>query len=274
MAWERSSGILVLRLIAFYFYTNTAYFCFMRFRILIPALWVLFFSCGKGGSNAPVKPAFTFTATYDSFLTTYANKNYVLPFSITVLSGDISGNPVTFSLSGLPSNISVTPVTQTVTGALSGVFTFSFGTVTPGMDTFLLTIKCDATGTQVHKLVMTILPSPDYSGLLAGDYPHSYTYATPRDTTMQFDAQVGIVTGTPYAIKIMNAMIFDTVVTINASLTNIVNIPFQSLGSYKMWGRGIYTHDNPPYDTLYELTLYDTTAHGNDTEACLIHIQH
>lgn len=247
----------------------------MNIRFLIPVLLVVLCSCGKGSNSTPVvNPTFSFTTTYDSVLSTYANKNLIFPFTVNVVSGDINKNPVTYTISGLPSNISVTPLSQVVTGSLSGVFTFSFGTVTPATDTLLLTVACGATGTRVHKLILTILPSPDYSGILAGSYPGAYTYCTPKDTTMNYSALVGIVNGTPYAIKIMNVLIYDTTVTINASLSNIITIPFQSMGTYKMWGTGIYTHDNPPYDTLYALTIYDTTAHGNDTEACLIHIQH
>lgn len=246
----------------------------MKIRCIAWLLPVLFCCCHKNDNSNKKLPGFTFTTTYDSVITTYPNKTYDFSFSVNVLTGSITGNPVTYSVGSLPTGVTDSPGSIVVNGSLGGLFKFTIGDVTPGSYTMNLASSCTATGLKSHNLILKVLALPDYSILLSGTYPNSHDYCTPSNILYTFSAVVSKLSGTASSINISNLRIYDTTLTVTASLSNVVTIPKQTFGGYTIWGSGTYTHDNPPYDTLYMLTLYDTTAHGSDTEACLIHIQH
>ena len=247
----------------------------MKIRYLAWLIPLFLLCCKKSNNNNTNKSAgFTFTTTYDSVITSYANDSFVFSFNVNVLTGSITGNPVTYSISGLPANVTVTPDSILVQDLLSGIFKFNFGNIQAGNDTVNFTISSAVYGIQKHKLILNILPPTDYSSLLAGTYPGAYNYCTPIDSIYHFSSVVSAVTGTPYTITISNVMVYDTSFTVTASLSNIVTVHFQTIGAYTIWGSGNYTHDNPPNSALYQITMYDTVVHGLDTEACLIHIAH
>ena len=248
----------------------------MKLRYLAWLLPLFFCCCHKGGNNSNKNNlGFTFTTTYDSVITSYVNNSFTLSFNVDVLTGSITGNPITYSITGLPADVIVTPTSLSVEGQLGGTFKFNFGSTSVSNDTVNFIISSSVNGTQKHKLILNIQPLPDYSSTLAGTYSGAYDYSTPYDGFYYFTSVVSTVTGMPYTINIGNVRIHDTTILIIASLSNIVTVPFQTIGTYSIWGTGTYSHDNPPNSTLYQMTVYDTTVHnGADTEACIMHIQH
>ncbi len=248
----------------------------MKIRLLTGLLLLLFCCCHKSTNNNHNNNngTFSYSTTYDTLISTYANRSISFSFGVNVLTGDINANPVSYAISSLPANVSVTPASMSVTSFLGGLFTFVIGNVPAGSYPIKFTSNTTATGSLSHNLTLTILPDPDYSTKLAGTYPHAHNYSTPKDTLYNFSCIVSTVTGTPYTIKINNLSIYDTTISLTASLSSTITIPLQTTGTYTTWGRGTYSHDNAPYDTLYMLTIYDTTVHGTDTGVNLIHIQH
>ena len=247
----------------------------MKMLRLIWLLPILFCCCHKSNNNSNNKTSgFTYSTTYDSVITTYANKSLPFSFTVNVLTGSITGNTLTYSISGLPAGVTAAPASIQVNGQLGGLFNITVDSIAAGNYPLSLVSSCTATGTRNQNLVLKVLAMPDYTLLLSGTYPNSHNYCQPRDTLYSFSSVVSAVTGTPYSINISNLRIFDTSLQITAMLSDVVKVPYQVHGSYAIWGSGNYTHDNPPNSSLYMLTLYDTTVHGTDTEACLIHIQH
>ena len=99
----------------------------MKIRYLAWLIPLFLLCCKKSNNNNTNKSAgFTFTTTYDSVITSYANDSFVFSFNVNVLTGSITGNPVTYSISGLPANVTVTPDSILVQDLLSGIFKFNF----------------------------------------------------------------------------------------------------------------------------------------------------
>ena len=245
----------------------------MKIRYTAYIFLMLFCCCHKSNSNNKTV-TFSYSTTYDSVINTYANKSFTYSVSINVLTGSITGNPVTYTIAGLPAGVTDSPANLITSNQLGGIFTFKVGNVAPGVYPLLLSSSCTATGTSHHNVLLNILPLPDYSTTLAGTYPGSNNYCTPANQFYLYSSVISTVTATPYTITISNVRVFDTSLTITALLSTSVIIPFQTIGSYSIRGTGNFTHDKAPNDTLYMLTLYDSTVHGHDSEACLMHIQH
>lgn len=233
---------------------------------------LLFCCCHKNDGNKKAI-AFTFSTTYDSVITSYPNKHYEFSFSINVLTGSITNNAISYTISGLPANVTVSPAAQAVSGTLGGLFDIAIGDVAAGSYKLKL-VSNSAAGIQNHNLTLVVLPAVDYAAKLAGFYPGSFDYCTPADTIYHYTSVVSFTTGIPGKVSISNVRIFDTSFTIAATLSNIVSVAPQVIGSYVIWGTGTFTHDNAPYDTLYQMTVYDTIAHGVDTQLCTMHVQH
>jgi len=246
----------------------------MKPRHLTWLLPLLLCCCNKN-QPAPVgNSTFTFISTYDSIINCAPNSTFTLAFNTTVLSGSVDSNPVTYTISGLPANVTVFPTTQTVGLVKGGLFIFSVGNAPPGRDTASFVIGSAATGLQNHMLLINVLSLPDYASKLAGTYPHSYDYCEPVDSLYNYTSIVSKVVDTPYEIKISNVKDLGLGFTVTAWLSTRVTIPYQWVGSYQIWGSGTFTHDNPPYDSLYQMAINDTLVIGADTERCTIHIQH
>jgi hypothetical protein len=238
-------------------------------------LLLIFLCCCNKNQPAPAgNNAFTFTTTYDSIINCTADSSYILYFNINVLSGSIDSNPVTYTISGLPANVTVFPTTQTVSLVKGGIFDFAIGNIPAGRDTASLVISSSVYGPQYHLLILNVLALTDYAPKLAGTYPGSYDYCTPADSLYNYTSIVNKVADTPYEIKITNIKNLGLGFIVTAWLSTKVTIPFQSVGSYQIWGSGTFTHDNPPYDTLYQMAIFDTLVSGTDTEHCIIHLQH
>jgi hypothetical protein len=246
----------------------------MKSRYLVWLLPLLLCCCNKNQPAPAVITTFSFTSTYDSIINCIPNSTYLLNFNTTVLSGSVDSNPVTYTISGLPANVTVFPATQTVGLVKGGVFLFTFGNIPAGRDTISFVISSGATGLQTHMLILNVLALPDYASKLAGTYPGSYDYCTPVDSLYHYTSIVNKVTDTPYEIKISNVKNLGPGFVVTAWLSTKVSVPFQSIGTYQIWGSGTFTHDNPPYDTLYQMAIFDTLVNGTDTEHCIIHIQH
>ncbi len=244
----------------------------MKIRYTAFIFLILFCCCHKSNNNKPV--AFSFSTTYDSVITTYANTSFLYSVSLNVLTGSITGNQVTYSVSGLPTGVTDSPASFITSNLLGGGFNFKVGNVAPGSYQLDLESNCTATGIKHHNVILKILPLPDYSTTLAGTYPGSHNYCQPADTLYSFLSVVDTISGTPYTITISNVKVYDTTLMITALLSGGITIPLQRIGSYTTWGAGTYTHDNAPYNILYALAIYDTIVNGLDTQTCLIHIQH
>jgi hypothetical protein len=248
----------------------------MNFRYLA-CLLPLFLCCCHKNQPAPAgntANTFTFATTYDSIINCTSDSSYLLYFNINVLSGSIDSNPVTYTISGLPTNVTVSPATQTVSLVKSGVFDFTFGNIPVGTDTVSFVISSGVYGPQNHMLIINVFPLTDYAPKLTGTYPSSYDYCIPPDSLYNYTSIVNKIADTPYEIKITNIKNLGLGFIVTAWLSTKVTIPFQSLGSYQIWGSGTFTHDNPPYDTLYQMTIYDTLVSGMDTAHCTVHLQH
>jgi len=246
----------------------------MKSRYLVWPLLLLICCCNKNPPSPVPNVPFTFTTSYDSILSCTPNSTKILYFNITVLSGVIDTNPITYSITNTPANMTVIPAKQTVTLLQGGIFTFQIGDVPPGNDTVSFNISSSANGTENHKLILKINAPGDFATKLAGTYPASYDYCTPADSIYNYTAVTNAVAGTPYELKIQNIKNLGPGFIATAWISTIVTIPFQHIGSYQIWGSGTYTHDNPPHDTLYQMVIYDTLVSGMDTERCIIHLQH
>src|ERR1700733_7372804 len=108
----------------------------MKLRYLAWLLPLFFCCCHKGGNNSNKNNlGFTFTTTYDSVITSYVNNSFTLSFNVDVLTGSITGNPITYSITGLPADVIVTPTSLSVEGQLGGTFKFNFGSTSVSNDT-------------------------------------------------------------------------------------------------------------------------------------------
>ncbi len=238
-------------------------------------LLLLFFCCCHKSSDKKIPvAAFTFSTSYDSVINTYANTSFAYSISINVLTGSITGNSVSYTLTNLPTGVTDSPLTMITSVQLGGIFHIKVGNVATGAYQLDLESNCTATGKSHHSVILNVLPLPDYSNTLAGTYPGSNNYCTPSNQFYLYSPVITAVSGTPFTIKISNVRVFDTTLTITALLSTSVVIPFQTIGSYSIRGTGNFTHDKAPNASLYMLTLYDSTVHGHDSEACLMHIQH
>ena len=246
----------------------------MKLRHPVWILLLLFCCCHKDQPSPVVSVPFTFTTTYDSILTCTPNSTKILFFNVMVLSGTIDTNPITYTITNMPANTTVIPATQTVTLVQGGIFTFNIGNVPPGNDTVSFTISSSANGTENHKIILKVNAPSDFAAKLAGTYPASYDYCTPSDSIYLYSAVTSAVADTPHLLKIRNIKNLGLDFTVTAWISTNVTIPYQSVGSYKIWGSGTYTHDNPPHDTVYQMIIYDTLVSGLDTERCIIHLQH
>lgn len=246
----------------------------MKLSYLTWLLPLLFCCCKKSNDNSHSgKVAFTYATTCDSVITSYAFVNHEFAFTVKELTGSIIDSPVTYAISGLPANVVVIPASQTVSALLGGVFVFNIGNVAPGSYHLDLTSRSAANVTIHHPLTLTILPDPDYSNRLVGSYGYCYDFCQPVDSFYNYASVVAPVTGSPYTITISNVRNLGAAYTVTASVSNVVKIAPQVVNGYTIWGTGNFAHDNPPYDTGYMITIYDTMAHGVDTEACIMHIQ-
>ena len=252
----------------------------MKLRKLAWILPLLFCCCNKQDSTpvTRIDNGFSFTTNYDSVYTCYPFSNITLSFTITVNSGDIISNPVTYSITGLPPGITATPVKQTVGGVMGGAFTIALGDIPPGNDTANFIISDSTTGTETHQLIFEVKPPVDYAPKLAGTYHGSYDFCEP-DSIIPYTSTVSAVVDTPYLVRISNIKNLGAAYSVRAWLTHImgantITIPQQALGPYTIWGSGTFSHDVAPYDTLYQMIIHDTLAQGTDTEYCTIHIQH
>jgi len=272
------SGVELSDLISGYFFDYIDLkrkFGFMKSRYLVWLLLLFFCSCNKSIPTPTNQfEPFSFTTQYDSIFTCYANSQYDLVFNVQVLSGNIDTNPISYSITGLPVNITALPTSQTVGYVLGGAFTLNIGNVPVGSDTADLIISSAVNGTQTHKLVLNIIPPFDYSPKLAGAYNNAYDYCQPSGNFYNYSSVVSTVTDTPYEIKITNIKNLGPGFVVRALVSNVITIPLQTIGAYTISGSGTFTHDNPPYDSLYQMAINDTIINGTDVEHCILHIQH
>lgn len=230
-----------------------------------------FFGCNKGqsSSSAPAAKKFSYTISYDSTITVYANSTYNFPFTINVTSGDISQNQLTCSVSGLPAGITVSPSSMTVSYLKSGVFLFTFGNVLPGTYAATFTINSFQAGIQTHNLWLNVIPPKDYGPLLAGTYTGSFDYCTPPGPGGHYTSAVTV--DSAYRIKISNISQLGSGFIVKALLSNVVTIPLQTVDTVKIWGSGTFTTNA---GGQYLMTINDTLVTGLDTQSCVEHIQH
>jgi hypothetical protein len=250
-------------------------FVLMKTHYLAWLLPLLFCCChkDKDKSNNSNGNSFTYTTTYDTIISSYANRSLDFSYSVNVLTGSITTNPITYSISGLPANVTVAPGSQTVTTLLGGVFNFTIGAIAPGNYTLNFTSKTAGVTALTHPLTLKILAFPDYGDKLAGTYGYAYDYCTPADMIYNYTSVVTKATDTPYKITISNVRNLGASFVVTAVLSNVVRIPVQTVNGYTIWGTGVYSHDNTPFDTSYMLVINDTMVHALDTEACTMHIQ-
>ncbi len=241
-------------------------------------IWVvlLFFCCCNKSQPTPINQYedFSFTTQYDSVISCYPNSLYNIIFNIQVLGGSIDSNVITYTISGLPVGITSTPASQTVGHVMGGAFNLTIGNIAVGTYTANFFISSAVNGTETHHLIIHILPPADNSPKLVGTYHTSYDYCNPSGNFYNYTSVVSTVADTPYEIKITNIKNLGPGFVVRAWVSNVVTIPQQTIGGYTIWGTGTFTHDNPPFDTLYQMTIMDTIVTGTDVEHCIIHIQH
>ncbi len=250
------------------------YFRGVKLRFLVLVLLFFYCCCTKTQPVAVDPTPFTFTTTYDSFITCTANSTKILFFNVNVLSGSIDTSPITYSITNLPANTTVIPATQTVTLLQSGTFQFNIGDVPAGVDTVNLRISSAARGIENHMILLKVGTPADYTKKLAGTYPGSYDYCTPADSLYPYTCITYTLPDTPHILKIRNIKNLGLNFVVTANISSSITIPYQTIGSYKIWGAGTYTHDTPPHDTAYQMIIYDTLVRGLDTERCIVHLQH
>ena len=248
----------------------------MKIRALAFLLLIFFCCCHKTkkNSNGNNSNTFTYTTTYDSVITTYANTSKLFTFQVNVLTGSITDSPLTYSIGGVPTGVTVNPATVEVTALLGGNYNIVVGNVPVG-DYKLTFVSSTAKGvSKNYNLKLRVIGLPDYALKLEGTYPGSYDFCIPENMFYNHTSVVSSVSGTPYQIKISNVKSMGAGVYVTANVSTVVTVPFQTVGAYKIWGTGTFTHDNPPYDTGYQMTIYDTMVNGVDTQHCTMHVQH
>jgi len=242
---------------------------YMKFRLAVFLLSVLFLCCNKGTDTVTKPPApFSFTSRYDSIYTCYPYSNVTLSFTINVTNGDILGNPVTYTVAGLPPTITATPVTQTVGGVMGGAFTLTLGNIAAGTYLAHFIISSKVTGVDSHKLILNVIPPIDYAPLMAGTYDSAYDFCYP-DSFFHYTSVVSAVADTPYLVKISNIKKLGAGFKIRAWLNKTITVPVQYVGGYTIWGSGSYFKDGAGYS----MRIDDTLVKGIDTQRCTIHIE-
>jgi hypothetical protein len=250
-------------------------FVFMKKYLLAWLLPLLFCCCHKDKNNSSNNNgnSFTYSTTYDTVISSYANRTLSFSYSVNVLTGSITTNPLTYSISGLPANVTVAPGSQTVSALLGGMFTFTIGAIAPGNYTVNFISKPTGMSALSHPLTLKIVALPDYADKLAGTYGYSYDYCRPADTLYNYTSVVTKVADTPYKITISNVRNLGASFVVTAVLSSVVKIPVQTVNGYTIWGTGNYSHDNTPFDTSYMMVINDTMVNALDTQACTMHIQ-
>jgi hypothetical protein len=245
----------------------------MKIKYLVYISILLF--CGCSPKSTPVNPIpdfnFTYAAQYDSVITMGANSVYHFDFTINVLTGDISNNRLFCTITKIPSNVTITPSSMEVGEVRGGVFNINTGNLPIGTDTLIFSRSCSALGTQTGKLILRIVPPTDYAPRLAGTYDSCYDFCSP--TTYHYASICSTVADTPYELKISNVKNLGAGFVVIARVSQVITIPFQTVSGYKIWGSGNYTYVSNSGLHYYEMVIDDTLVNGNDTEACIMHIQ-
>ncbi len=246
----------------------------MKIRYLAYLLLLSLCCCKKKSVPIPPDPSFSFvyTPVYDSVITMQANDSYSFIFDINVTNGNINDNKLWCTISGLPGDVTVIPGNMTVGLIMGGVFTFKTADISLGTDTLTFSIFSKATGTAVHKLILHIVPPPDYAPLLAGTYDSSYDFCSPA--IYKYTSLVSTAIDTGYTIDITNINALGSGFVVKAVISDVVKVPYQVVGSRKIWGSGTYGLDPMTGNTQYELSINDTIVSGLDTTRCTTHIQH
>jgi hypothetical protein len=237
-------------------------------------LFVLFSACKPEPQTATPVEDFKFSTQYDPIVACYANSTMNFSFTVKVLKGDISKNKLTCSISDFPFGTTVTPQTMLVGQLLGGVFSFNIGNLSSGDYPMKLTISSPTTGDEIHNMILRVQPPIDYGPVLAGMYGKSYDFCMPS-TILNYPSVVSTVADTPYKITISNIGNMGAGVLVRAWLSNIVTIPVQNVGAFKIWGSGTYSKDGRAgHENDYVMQINDTLANGTDTQRCIIHIEH
>ncbi len=215
---------------------------------------------------------FVYDLRYDSVITMQANSSTLFIFYVDVVNGNISNNNLYCTINSLPGNMTVSPATLRVAQLKGGVFTLSAGDIPTGTDTLRFSVYSHSTGTQNRKLLLNIVPPIDYAPKFVGTYDSCYDFCAPK--IFKYQSVVKTNPDSAYTIYISNINVMGANVWIRAKISDIVVVPFQDLGSGKIWGRGTYNKDPFSGHALYEMSINDTIAFGTDTTYCTAHIEH
>ena len=245
---------------------------FMSVRYLFFLLPLLFCCCKPRQSPVTPDPDFKFAynARFDSVISMPANSVYSFIFYIDVTNGDITNNKLACSITGLPGNMTIAPTSLLVGHLLGGLFTFTTGDIPLGTDTLKFTINSPSTGMATHKLILKIVPPPDYAPALCGVYDSSYDYCAP----LIYKHKSVVATDTAYGITITNLNNLGVDFTVKAKVSDVIRIPLQVFGAKKIYGSGTYSKDPMTGNTQYQIIMNDTLITGLDTQVCTAHIQH
>lgn len=247
----------------------------MKYFSLISLTLVLFFSCKKHHNDTPATPDnFSYAVAYDTIISVNQNAAANFSFHVKVLSGDISQNHLICKLTGLPNGITTDPDSMDVSSLLGGVFIINAGNVPIGSYPVQLSITDKVHGTETHNIVLKVKQPFDNATLLAGTYDSSYDFCQPADF-YYYSSALSTVADTPTLLKITNIRNLGVGFVVRATVTNVITIPLQTIGSMSIWGSGTYAEDGRPGHTnQYIMFINDTIVSGVDTQTCTIHLQH
>lgn len=241
---------------------------------------LLLFSCKKKGSNSPgtdnTNEQFAFSVTYDTVLTMEPDFTKYFFFSVKVLGGDITSNPLTCSLEGLPPGVaSASPGNFVVTNLLGGNFqVHTNSTITIGDYAFRLKVNSELYGDKYYNATLRVTSPEDYAALLAGTYDSCYDYC-PDSGFYYYASQLNAIPDTPYVLKMTNIRNLGAGFVVRATIGKTVVIPVQASAGRTIWGSGSFSQDaRPGHGGDYLMAINDTIVTGSDTLACTIHIEH
>lgn len=216
--------------------------------------------------------SFIYNIRYDSVITMEPNTSSLFIFYVDVTNGSIVNNNLYCSFNSLPGNMSVSPASLRVAQLKGGVFTFSVGDIPAGTYNLRFTTYSHSTGTENRNVVLRIIPPVDNSSKFVGNYDSCYDFCAPR--IFKYQSVVKTNADSAYTIFISNINVMGANVWIRAKISDVVVVPFQDLGTGKIWGRGTYNKDPFSSHALYDMTISDTIAFGTDTTYCTAHIEH
>ncbi len=250
-----------------------------NFQLCLIAFILMLFSsaCNKNKEldNQPENnEAFVYEVKYDSIIRAAENNVFYFSFSVNVKSGNIIGNELTVSLEGLPNSVKIDKEKLIVGDLLGGIFKIETGVTPVGNYPFKFRFVSEKYGLKEYNMELRVIPLPDFSQYLVGQYDTCFDYCPPDTGILNFKSNVALVVDSAYRIEISNYHGLGNDYVVRAIVGKDINIPKQFVKDRFIWGSGRYLQDGRPgHGGDYIVEILDTMITTADTIGCRMYLQ-